>query len=254
MFTFVNIVNGISVKTENKNRSSSNVIATDEKNNNLKDDTDGTITVEFLKKCRKIAKIISSTDTSSLGLHPSVYFYSQYNGYHKISSFFAITALILEFEKNKQLYKDFINVREKFEAFLLTHDYFSSQIVRKYRDALNSYEHLKSYYLLVIRKILEGKTENEIIDEIIKDSEFKYLKKEIEKETESEEIDFANSKKSAIFIKEALNSCLKCKICNGYIHRNSISIDHNIRKRDGGMGSIENGQLTHPYCNSTIKN
>jgi len=26
------------------------------------------------------------------------------------------------------------------------------------------------------------------------------------------------------------------------------------RKADGGLGSLENAQLTHPYCNTTIKN
>ncbi len=36
--------------------------------------------------------------------------------------------------------------------------------------------------------------------------------------------------------------------------KSSISIDHINRKADGGSGSSDNAQLTHPYCNSTIKN
>lgn len=67
--------------------------------------------------------------------------------------------------------------------------------------------------------------------------------------------EFSQEKKSAAFIKDALSSGVqKCKICGGYLHRNSISIDHIIRKEDGGLGSLENAQLTHPYCNTTVKN
>ncbi len=38
------------------------------------------------------------------------------------------------------------------------------------------------------------------------------------------------------------------------IVNNSISIDHKIRKEDGGLGNLDNAQLTHLYCNTTFKN
>ena len=53
---------------------------------------------------------------------------------------------------------------------------------------------------------------------------------------------------------EALSTSVRCKICGGYIHKNSISIDHKIRKEDGGGGTVENAQISHPYCNTTYKN
>ena len=34
---------------------------------------------------------------------------------------------------------------------------------------------------------------------------------------------------------------------------NSITMDHKIRKQDGGKGAVENGQIAHPYCNTTLK-
>lgn len=46
----------------------------------------------------------------------------------------------------------------------------------------------------------------------------------------------------------------RCAICGGLLHTHSISIDHIQRKRDGGLGCVENGQLTHPYCNTGVKN
>lgn len=251
IFNFVNIVNGIKIKNESVD--SSTVAITDEKNNILEDDTDGTITIDFLRKCRKVARRINSIHPSSLGLHPAVYFYSLNNGNHKTASFFAVTSLMLDFEKN-DTYKKFIAVRYDFEKFLLKYDFFIQQIVRKYRSAMDSYEHLKNYFLILIEKMLEGKTEEQIITEITKDPKFKYLKVEIETKTQVEEKEFSSGTKSAIFIREALPMALQCKICNGFIHKSSISIDHIQRKEDGGMGVIDNAQLTHPYCNTTIKN
>lgn len=53
---------------------------------------------------------------------------------------------------------------------------------------------------------------------------------------------------------KSLKSVNKCAICEGLFHRNSITIDHKVRKVDGGLGNNENAQLAHPYCNSTYKN
>lgn len=67
--------------------------------------------------------------------------------------------------------------------------------------------------------------------------------------------DFSDDVKSEAFINAALKGCIKCDICSGYIDASkSISYDHDERKRDGGIGSLDNCRLTHPYCNQSIKN
>lgn len=61
--------------------------------------------------------------------------------------------------------------------------------------------------------------------------------------------------KSKVFISVALNSALKCPICDGYLDvEKSVSYDHIERVREGGSGEAENCQLTHPYCNQSVKN
>ena len=65
--------------------------------------------------------------------------------------------------------------------------------------------------------------------------------------------DFSREVKSRIFLSQALSGAPTCTICRGYLHVNSITTDHIERKREGGTGSPENGQLAHPYCNSTYK-
>ena len=187
-------------------------------------------------------------------MHPAVYLYSK-KGQYKIVSFYAVVALILEFDKDKELLHNFIKNREYFEKILLDYDYFISQIVRKYRRGTNSYPYIKEFFVEVIKKLAEGKPKDEVIDAILKENKFEYLtfqKEEIDEDDSSKE--FSPTIKSAVFIRDAMQNALKCKICNGYIHRNSISIDHIKRKSEGGLGIEDNGQITHPYCNTTYKN
>ncbi|GAF21010.1 hypothetical protein JCM19047_677 [Bacillus sp. JCM 19047] len=220
----------------------------------INEDLNGAETIKFLNNCKKIARRINSSHSGSLGLHPAVYFYSQL-GRHKIASFYAITALILEFENNHKVsYHKFTKVREKFELILLDYDFLIQQIVRKYRSSLKAYPHVKDFYLDVIEALTEGKSNESVIEEILKKPNFSYLTSIANVDSNTTGIKFSNKTKSAIFIKEALTKALKCKICNGYIHTNSMTFDHIIRKEDGGSGESSNGQLAHPFCNTTVKN
>lgn len=219
----------------------------------LDDDSTGDETIKMLLKCRDIAYRINSKDSSSLGLHPIVYFYSQ-DGRHKTTSFFATTYFVMKLIETNSL-KKFISVREKFEEMLFTYNFLIQQIGRKYRSSINSYEQIKDFYFLIMDLLSSGKSKEETINELIKSDKFNYLKIQSEDIVTSEESkDFTSKAKSAVFIKQALSGVPKCKICNTYIHKNSITIDHKTRKADGGTGEVDNGQLAHPYCNTTYKN
>ena len=224
-------------------------------NKMLDDDTTGEQTINFLINCKKIAQRINSSEPFSLGLHPAVYFYAQ-NGRHKVGSLYAITALIIEFENshNGHLLKEFTKVRGDFEHLLIRYDYLIQQIIRKYRSVIAAYLHIKDYYLLTIKELSNGTCKEKAINNIISNSKFNYLSKLDNKGLKGNSNNFSRETKSTIFIKEALQNAPKCKICGGYLHTNSISIDHIKRKADGGFGNVENGQLTHPYCNTTYKN
>lgn len=234
---FINIVNNVNEK-------------------NLDDDVTGEETIRFLTKCRKVAQRINSNHPSSLGLHPIIYFYNK-EGRHTIGSFYGIVGLMLDFEANKQHLANFISGRSDFESIILEYDYLVPQIVRKYRSALDGSRYVKEYYLKIVEHISHGIEKDLVINKIICEKSFSYLtiQKSIDNKSNVNNKDFSQERKSAAFIRDALSSGVqKCKICGGYLHRNSISIDHIIRKEDGGLGSIENAQLTHPYCNTTVKN
>ena len=217
----------------------------------LADDLTGNETVNMLKKARKIAFRINSNDPSSLGLHPIVYFYSQ-DGRYKTASFYATIAFVKQLEEKKN-FSNFISVRSDFEEILLQNEYLVQQINRKYRSALLSYIHIKDFYFAIIEQLKIGTEKNKVIPEIMKSEKYSYLTTSID-QIEVSTTKFSAERKSAVYIKEALNAAPKCKICKGYIHRNSITIDHIERKSDWWLGNLDNWQIAHPYCNTTFKN
>jgi hypothetical protein len=223
------------------------------KQNNKEDDETGDATIAVLKSVKKIANLLNSNHHSSLGLHPAVYFYSQ-EGRHKTASFLAITDFISRLSSRNKL-NDFIKVRPRFEGFMLEFDYLVQQINRKYRTAQASHPHISRFLEYVIDALKAEKSDADILRDIQSTDDFGYLSPQmptLRRGASGKKFD--TEAKSAVYLREVLKSAPKCKICGGYIHRNSISIDHVDRRRDGGSSLPENGQLTHPYCNTGYKN
>lgn len=188
-----------------------------------------------------------------MGLHPIVYVYSQ-NGQHRTVSLFAVVDLVMKLDERKKL-NDFIEVIENFEEFLQNYDYLIKQIYEKYRDVQKSYKHISIFFEQVVIHLKAGQTIDDTLKQIISSPNFKYLTaRDKEQSITSSTKEFNTNKKSEIIIKDLLRSVPRCKICNGLIHRNSISIDHIQRKEDGGLATSDNGQITHPYCNTGYKN
>ncbi|BAY14835.1 hypothetical protein NIES21_06190 [Anabaenopsis circularis NIES-21] len=233
---FVNIVNNIEV----------------EKELDLEDDLVGDRTVKFLINCQKLAQRINSIDASSLGLHPLIYFYT-YDGRYRVGSFYGVISLILYLEKT-QSYNKFIQWRKDFEFIIWQHDDIVPQIVSK-SSAVKAREKVRDFYLKIIEKLTQGVDKRNVIKEIIVEKTFGSIKiKSRVNTSDTQNKSFSRETKAAAFIRDALPKIQRCKICGGYLHSHSISIDHKTRKEDGGLGNLDNAQLTHPYCNTTVKN
>lgn len=233
VFEFVNLVNN--VKSDSK----------------LVPDVTGEETLRFLRSCRKVVNRMSGTHPSSLGLHPAIYFYSA-TGRYQPTAFMAVIATILEYEQ-KDAFKDFVKVRRSFEEFLLTHRILVNQVTNKYGSGAKSYVRLHQLLSWIVSQLVEGADEPEILKRMAEHADFSFLQP-AEISTSNYGETFGNDAKSAVFLRDALKEPLRCGICEGLIHRNAISIDHVLRKSEGGLGDPDNGQLTHPYCNTTIKN
>jgi len=233
VFEFVNLVNGV--------KSDSKIVA----------DTTGDDTLRFLKNCKAIVNRLSGTHPSSLGLHPAVYFYSS-AGRYQPTAFMAVIAMLQEFEKNDR-FRDFTKVRRLFEEFLLKHRRLVNQVTVKYGSGAKGYARLHQLLSWIVEQFVAGANEIKIIAEMANHPDFSFLQP-AERDELIASADFGKDAKSAVFLRDALKDPLRCGICQGLIHRNAISIDHIVRKSEGGKGEPDNGQLTHPYCNTTIKN
>jgi len=235
IFDFINITNNINHRME------------------LDDDIQGYETIKLLKETLKVARLINSNHPSSLGLHPIIYFYSK-DGKHKTHLFYSIVKFVIDIKQKNKL-NDFTKVRPKIENIIWNYDYLLQQINRKYRSAFKSYHFVSDFLYKCVQYLNNNKnfSEKATINELIK-TDFDYLTLEKIDLENTESKNFNTNRKSAVYIKDAIETAPKCKICNGLIHKNSISIDHIDRKEDGGKGTVDNGQISHPYCNTGFKN
>ena len=217
------------------------------------DDRTGEETINVLKRVRDLVHVINGNHPGSLGLHPAVYFYSQ-DGRFKSSAFLGMIKFVAELVKRKKL-DYFTSSRKRFESFILEYEFLSQQINRKLRTADRSYPYIAKFFQLALDGIQEGLTDAKIVSSIKKDDDFGYFATARPK-LQSTKVGkkFDSDTKSEVYIRAALHAAPKCGICSGIVHVNSISIDHKKRRRDGGTGIADNGQLTHHYCNTGYKN
>lgn len=215
-------------------------------------DIDGKITSEYLENTKKILANITGAQSSSLGLHPVIYFYAR-NGRYQITSFMAILDLITQYERGKKLEK-FTTVRKKFEEFLWKYKIIVNQSAPEWGSGAKGYINLKKTFDFIIEQLLSDKTEEEIIIALDNSIEFNFLKPNAKPRRPKARKDFSGESKSEVFLTQAMESALRCEICGGFLHKNSISIDHHQDIKSAGIGSPDNGVLTHPYCNSIKDN
>lgn len=220
----------------------------------LEDDTDddtGQLTLVCLTKLLKLASRITGNENGSLGLHPAVYFYGP-SGRHSSSMFLGTFLLINEKLNNNDqtFFQKFTSVREKLENLLIENKDLIAGILQR---------SLSNKRITTYKEILSKSIDQLVLNNEITEQDFinfgGFQGKILAGEYQPSSTKFSDDQKSKIFIYSALKSALKCPICNGYLDTpKSISYDHIIRIEDGGKASYNNGQLSHPYCNQSIKN
>ncbi|MER9865217.1 DUF262 domain-containing protein [Mesorhizobium sp. M0185] len=217
------------------------------------EDPDGSETVKVLETCSRIAARLTGTGPSSLGLHPAVYFYTE-RGRHLpdlLLGFLLLCRNKLQ-SNDPTFFRKFTENRKKIEDFLIENKAIITQALQIVRSK-NRVEKVSDLFNYLIQSYDEGKnpTDNEIIAVIAPNSVSKILS--ITQGADGER--FSDDAKSAIFIRQALKNAMKCPICHGYLDpAKSSSYDHVVRVQDGGKGGDLNGQITHPYCNTAMKN
>ena len=233
IFEFVNLVNGIGAKDK------------------AEPDESGELTVKYMNAVLKRVQRITTTQPEALGLHPLVYFYTRGGAFQPVA-FLAVSQLVKRLAERNEMDK-FTAVRRTFEAFVMSHKEAFSLIVKKQGAGHRSRPAIEEFLYLALQGLWGGKADEQIIDDMKLDDRFTFFAAPPPIRGLGGRRDFSASTKSATFVSELIEGGVRCGICGGLLHRNSIHTDHIIRRADGGGAHSGNAQLAHPYCDSTYK-
>ena len=210
------------------------------------DQADGVLTTEFLKKVRKASSRIAGTKSESLGLHPAVYFYTA-TGSYQPTAFLAAISFVMDMEQKNELVK-FVKIRRDFEDLILKHKYFINQIVTHYGSGHRSLGALTKLFRYFFDGVISNRPEDIIVPKIVEQERMEFLKPIVDSDKGTKK-DFTSERKSAVYLRQAINTAAKCGVCGARVHVRSMSIDHIQTKHAGGVATVDNGQLSHPFCN-----
>lgn len=214
------------------------------------DDLDGTETITVLNKTLALVRRVTGNDHGSLGLHPAVYFYGP-TGRHSGPMFMGTMTLVGRKLANndKNFFHKFTKVRSRLEAILINNKDLIATILQKHVSP-KRVEKYADFLGTLVDHISQNGSPSEI--DIVKMSG---LDGKIVVGSDGDvSKEFSDDAKSEVFITSALSSSIKCPICEGYLDTDkSVSYDHIVRAREGGVGKSSNCHLTHPYCNQSVK-
>jgi hypothetical protein len=112
------------------------------------------------------------------------------------------------------------------------------------------------YYKRVFQAFADGLNLERVEQRIAGDKDFGFTtapRPSARRRAATGRADFGTGTKTMAYFDQALPGAIRCGICKARVHKNSMHIDHKIRVQDGGHSGPSNAQVTHPYCDSTIK-
>lgn len=234
VFELVNLVNGLG------------------KGDSTGKDLDGLVTIGYLEAVKKRIWLLTTNYAGSLVLHPLVYFYTRGGAFQPVA-FLAALQIVSQLVEQGRV-DDFCRARRDYEAFLMRHREAFSLIVTSLGSGGRSRPAMEVFFETVLQGFWDGKRGNEIAQDMSGDSRFRFLTSPAPVRGRGHgKGGFDASAKSAAFIAALQNDGVRCGICRGLLHRNSMTMDHVVRKADGGGNHYKNAQPSHPYCNSGYK-
>ena len=214
------------------------------------DDETGERTLAVLKGGLKVANRITGNSGESLGLHPFVYFTND-KGKHSRFLFLGMVALITEKLRNNDdgWFKKFTKARSSVEAFLIENKSLVGIILQTLNKAQRTPK-MRDLFAFLVSQTIAGKSL--VPEDVIGHLGLSVRTYDVTVNTRSST--FSDDTKSKIYYREAIKSALKCPVCDGLLDPGkSVSYDHKTRVRNCGLGSEQNGQMAHPYCNTGVK-
>jgi hypothetical protein len=243
IFDLVNIANKLPVEDASKNKKRYLVPQGHAKPEEVP-------TLEVMRAASRLVSRITTTDPSSLGLHPAVYFYAT-NYRHQPTSVLAVAQFVQDMT-DADTFLDFTKHRAKFENFLIGHKMFINQLTLKHGSMVKGFLPIRDYYHFVFELIQTGLSEEKIEADLAANEKYQTLVKE--RPTKSKKAKaFSQDAKNVKLMSDVLEAAFICNLCGARIDKKSMHLDHVIEKSQGGVADLDNSQWLHPYCDSTAK-
>jgi hypothetical protein len=207
------------------------------------DDPDGSDTIQYLQSTRRMVWRLCSTNPSSLGLHPALYFYSR-GGAFQPAALLSFALLLRDWDTED--FRKFTLVRSNIEKFLLDNRGIT-EAVRRLGSGGRSRPRMISFYNKLISDFGKGRTPEQVRRSLRRNPELSFLVVETPPEPSSKDGKLSRDMKGAAFLRDALPQAPKCPTCGGLLHRNGMQAGHKKAGRVGGEGTSGNAQMQHPF-------
>jgi hypothetical protein len=243
IFDLVNIANGLPVEDASKNKKKYLTPQGHSKPEEIP-------TVTAIKETERLVRRITTTHPSSLGLHPGVYFYAA-NIRHQPTAVLAVAQFIRDLDEANK-FVEFTKHRRAFEEFLIDHKMYINQLTTRHGSMVKGYLPISAYYHFVLDRLIEGMSAEQIESALVNADKYQGLVKE--RPTPSRKAKaFSQDAKNVKLLSGVLENAFLCNICEARIDKKAMQLDHIVEKSQGGLADIDNGQWSHPFCNSTYK-
>jgi 5-methylcytosine-specific restriction endonuclease McrA len=215
----------------------------------LPDETDGSKTVAFLKTVRKVARLMAShEEPMGLGLDNAVYAWGETSQFYP-SAHVAAMQFVRDIDQKGEQRK-FKDARELFEDFLVRHKSYLKQLSHGKGARGRSVPAIVNLFRTVFEAIANGATND---DEIIKKVRSQQMLKDLRDKTgpviKTNKKKFSKKVIAAGVVRDVLEHRPRCAYCNSRLPPHARSKEHEIPKRRGGKGTVENLGFVHPVCN-----
>jgi hypothetical protein len=141
-------------------------------------------------------------------------------------------------ERDKRLV-DFALFRYPFEEFLVRHRHFINELSHSKGSRLRPVESFTAMYEIVLAQVKQESDAAQIIEALHKDTRLKDLS-EVQEDDQKYRQKFSRDAKSAAYLRDAIDTPVRCAICKARLHSRSMSADHDTKMEHGGQGDPGN--------------
>jgi hypothetical protein len=141
-------------------------------------------------------------------------------------------------------------IRKRFEEFLVKHKGFINQLSHSKGGGTRPVDSILEMFWVLMEQLESGVRKDDTIVAEMRTK--KSLKKLVEEEPQFDEPvrrRFSKAVERAKVVESTLKTRARCPECRARLAPSLRSKEHRQPKDDGGMGTLENLDFLHPFCN-----